>query len=113
MIDTPLRAIALNGTLKPSPAESSTQELVDLVLVNLVLVDLKGHGVAGTAVRVVDLGSRPGVQADMGDGDQWPKVRQQILDSDILVFATATWVGHLSSVAQRVIERLDAEISKT
>ncbi|GAA2967387.1 flavodoxin family protein [Microbacterium schleiferi] len=108
MSDTPLRAIALNGTLKPSPPESSTQELV-----NLVLVDLKGHGVAGTAVRVVDLGSRPGVQADMGDGDQWPKVRQQILDSDILVFATATWVGHLSSVAQRVIERLDAEISKT
>ena len=29
------------------------------------------------------------------------------------VFSTPTWVGHLSSVAARVIERLDAELSET
>ena len=108
MTDMPLRAIALNCTLKPSPAESSTQDLTDIVLDSLTQ-----HGASNSTVRVVDLDLRPGVEADMGDGDQWPQVRQQILDSDILVFAAPTWVGHLSSVAQRVIERLDAEISKT
>lgn len=108
MTDMPLRALALNCTLTPSPAESSTQSLTDVVL-----SDLRDHGVTSTTVRLVDLDIRPGVQADMGDGDQWPQVREQILDADILVFATPTWVGHLSSVAQRAIERLDAEIAQT
>lgn len=31
----------------------------------------------------------------------------------MLVFASPTWLGHMSSVAQRVLERLDAEISRT
>lgn len=108
MTDMPLRALALNCTLTPSPAESSTQSLTDVVL-----SDLRDHGVTSTTVRLVDLDIRPGVQADMGEGDQWPQVRGQILDADILVFATPTWVGHLSSVAQRAIERLDAEIAQT
>ncbi|RYJ03891.1 MAG: hypothetical protein EON52_17170, partial [Actinomycetales bacterium] len=30
-----------------------------------------------------------------------------------LVVVTPTWMGHMSSVAQRVLERLDAEISET
>ena len=106
--DTTVRAIALTCTLKPSPAESSTE-----VLTGVVLDALASQGVGSSQVRVVDLDVRPGVEADMGDGDQWPRVREQILVSDILVFATPTWVGHLSSVAQRVIERLDAEISQT
>jgi multimeric flavodoxin WrbA len=49
----------------------------------------------------------------MGDGDQWPALRDKILSADILVFATPTWMGHMSSVAQRVLERLDADISET
>lgn len=47
----------------------------------------------------------------MGDGDQWPTIREAIYAADILVLATPTWVGHMSSVAQRVLERLDAELS--
>jgi multimeric flavodoxin WrbA len=35
------------------------------------------------------------------------------LDSDILVLSTPIWLGHPSSVAQRVLERLDAELSDT
>ena len=35
------------------------------------------------------------------------------LPADILVFSTPTWLGHMSSVAQRVLERLDAELSET
>ena len=33
--------------------------------------------------------------------------------ADILIVSTPTWVGHMSSVAQRVLERLDAELSET
>lgn len=106
--DTTVRAIALNCTLKPSPAESSTE-----LLSQLVMDALTDQGVTSSRVRVVDLDIRPGVEADMGDGDEWPRVREQIMAADILIFATPTWVGHMSSVAQRVIERLDAEISKT
>ncbi|MCR2799734.1 NAD(P)H-dependent oxidoreductase [Microbacterium sp. zg-Y818] len=103
-----LRALVLNCTLKPSPAESSTD-----LLAQQVLDALAAHDVTGETVRVVDHDVKPGVEADMGDGDEWPLIRGRVLASDILVFATPTWVGHMSSVAQRVIERLDAEISET
>ena len=105
---TSLTALALNCTLTPSPATSSTQLMADQVL-----AALGGHGVAGKSIRVVDLDVRPGVQKDMGPGDAWPGIRQELLAADILVLATPTWVGHLSSVAQRVLERLDAELSET
>ncbi|MEJ3403846.1 NAD(P)H-dependent oxidoreductase [Rathayibacter sp. YIM 133350] len=108
MQDTGLTALALNCSLKPSPAPSSTE-----LLAQQVLDALGESGVSGEIVRVVDHDIRPGVEADMGDGDEWPVLRQKILAADILVFATPTWVGHLSSVAQRVIERLDAEIGAT
>jgi multimeric flavodoxin WrbA len=103
-----LTALVLNCTLTPSPGDSSTQRLADQVL-----AALGEHGVTGDSVRLVDLPIAPGVLADMGDGDGWPQVRQRILDADILVFATPTWVGHMSSVAQRAVERLDAELSET
>lgn len=108
MSNTPLRALALVCSLKPSPAPSSSQ-----LLAEQVLEQLSGHGVEGTVVRVVDHNVLPGVEADMGEGDAWPGIREQILDADILVFATPTWLGHMSSVAQRVLERLDAELSVT
>jgi multimeric flavodoxin WrbA len=103
-----LTALALNCTLSPSPAESSTQLLTDQVLEALA-----AHGVTGQTVRVVDHDVKPGVQADMGDGDAWPALRAKVAAADILVVATPTWVGHMSSVAQRVLERLDAELSET
>ncbi|SHH10222.1 Multimeric flavodoxin WrbA [Jatrophihabitans endophyticus] len=105
---TPLRALALVCTLKPGSADSSTD-----LIAHQVLAELDGHGVVGSVVRVVDHDVKPGVEVDMGDGDQWPAIRAQLLDADILVLATPTWVGQHSSVAQRVFERLDAEISET
>ncbi|GAA1145492.1 flavodoxin family protein [Nesterenkonia lutea] len=107
-MDTPLRAVALNCTLKPSPGESSTDVITDQLL-----AELTTHGVTGETIRVVDYDVKPGVEADMGHGDQWPELRERILAADILVFGTPTWVGHMSSVAQRVLERLDAELSET
>jgi multimeric flavodoxin WrbA len=104
----PLTALALVCTLKPSPGESSSQ-----LLARQLLDELATHDVTGTAVRLVDYDIKPGVELDEGDGDEWPKIREQVIASDILLIVTPTWMGHLSSVAQRALERLDAELSET
>jgi multimeric flavodoxin WrbA len=103
-----LTALALVCTLKPSPERSSTE-----LIASQVLDSLAKHGVMGSSVRVVDHDVRPGVETDMGDGDAWPGIRRQVLAADILVLATPTWMGHAASVAHRVLERLDAELSET
>lgn len=107
-MDQKLTALLINCTLKPSPASSSSD-----VLGEQVLDALAEHGVTADRIRAVDHDIRPGVQADMGDGDQWPSLRERVLAADILVLATPTWMGQHSSVAQRVLERLDAELSET
>jgi multimeric flavodoxin WrbA len=103
-----MKALIINCTLKPSPGTSNTEALA-----NVVGDALRGHGVEVDTVRAVDHDIKPGVESDMGDGDGWPAIRSRILDSEILVIASPTWVGRPSSVAQRVIERLDAMISET
>ena len=103
-----LRALALVCSLKASPAPSSS----DLIARQL-LEELGTHGVTGAVVRVVDHDVKPGVELDMGEGDAWPAIRRQLMAADILIVSTPTWVGHMSSVAQRVLERLDAELSET
>ncbi|WP_026119031.1 flavodoxin family protein [Nocardiopsis ganjiahuensis] len=103
-----LRALALVCSLKPSPDPSSSE-----LLAQQVLDGLAERGVQGESVRVVDHRIHPGVAVDMGSGDEWPALRQKLVDSDILVLATPTWVGHMSSVAQRVLERINAELSET
>jgi multimeric flavodoxin WrbA len=65
------------------------------------------------AVRCVDFDIAPGVEADMGGDDQWPQLRTKVLDAHILLISTPVWLGHPSSVTQRVLELLDAELSNT
>ena len=108
MTNTSLRALVLVCTLKPSPAESSSQ-----LLGQQVLAALEGNGVTGEVVRVVDHDVRFGVGTDEGDGDEWPTIREKMLASDILVIATPIWMGQPSSVCKMALERLDAEISET
>lgn len=103
----PLTAFGLNCTLKRGSTSSSTQRLLDQVL-----SAMKEHGVSTSSARVVDYDVRPGVTADEGDGDQWPELRKRIMDAQILVLATPIWLGHPSSIAQRVLERLDAVLSE-
>jgi multimeric flavodoxin WrbA len=103
-----MRALIINCTLKPSPQTSNTEALA-----RVVAEAMEKDGVTVDWVRAVDHDLKPGVESDMGDGDEWPAVRSKILDAEILVMATPTWVGKPSSVAQRVIERLDAMISET
>ena len=107
MSDSDLTALVLVGTLTPSPERSSSQ-----LLGEQVLADLVKHGVDGSVVRLVDHDVRPGVLVDMGPGDAWPAIRQQMLDADILVLATPIWMGQPSSVNKRALERLDGELSE-
>ncbi|WP_350002703.1 NAD(P)H-dependent oxidoreductase [Pseudarthrobacter sp. WHRI 8279] len=103
-----LTALALICSLTPSPAASSSE-----LMARHVLDELAAHGVSGTSLRVVDHNVMPGVQVDMGDGDAWPAIRDKILAADILVLATPIWMGHPSSITQRVMERLDADLAET
>jgi multimeric flavodoxin WrbA len=105
---TTLTALALNCTLTPSPAASSTE-----LLLSQVMTAFGEHDVTGSTVRVVDFDVRPGVDTDMGDGDEWPVIRERVLAADIVIIGTPIWMGHMSSIAQRVLERLDAELSET
>ena len=103
-----LNALVLACSLKPSPAESSSE-----LLGREVLAALAEHDVQGEVLRVVDLQVRFGVETDMGDGDEWPQIRERMLAADILVLATPIWMGQPSSVCKMVLERLDAELSET
>lgn len=100
----PLTAIALNCTLKSGGGDPSSTDR----MIGEVLAALAGHGVTHETMRVVDENLLPGVDTDMGDGDGWPALRAKILAADILVFASPIWLGHTNSVAQRVLERMDA-----
>ncbi|WP_146340608.1 flavodoxin family protein [Nesterenkonia sp. NBAIMH1] len=107
-MDKPLTAVALNCTLKPSPGESSTDVIIDQLA-----EQLQEHSVSCETVRLVDRNVAPGVEADMGSGDEWPQILEKISGADILIFATPTWLGHMSSVAQRALERLNAAGGET
>lgn len=103
-----MRALVINCTLKPSPQPSNTEALAQVVA-----QAMEKDGVTVEWVRAVDHDIKTGVEDDMGPGDAWPAIREKVLASEILVIATPTWVGKPSSVAQRVIERMDALISET
>ena len=103
-----ISVLALICTLTPSPAESSSQLMAEQVLARFA-----EKGCTTAQVRLVDHDIKPGVGKDMGAGDGWPAIRQQLLAADILLIATPTWMGQHSSVCMRVLERLDAELSET
>ena len=107
MANPSLQAFIMSCTLKSSPEPSSADRLASELLAELAYL-----GVSGSILRVADYQVAAGVATDMGDGDAWPTFRTAIYDSDIVIIATPIWMGHPSSFAQRVMERLDAELSE-
>jgi multimeric flavodoxin WrbA len=103
-----MRAIVLNCTLKKSPEPSNTEQLAEVVATGL-----RDHGAEVVFRRVVDYNVPPGVLTDMGEGDEWPRLHEELLNAEILVVASPTWIGRPSSIAQRVLERMDAMLSET
>ena len=102
-----MQALVLNCTLKRGPERSNTEALA-----NVLLDTFRAAAWDADMVRVVDFNVAPGVTNDEGDGDEWPKLLDRVRAADVLVIATPTWLGQPSSVAKRVLERMDALISE-
>jgi multimeric flavodoxin WrbA len=69
--------------------------------------------IVSETVRIAALDIKPGVTSDEGNGDAWPALREKILAHDILILGGPIWMGQISSVAKRVLERMDAFLSET
>ena len=106
----PLSATAINCTLKASGGEPSSTDR----MIGLIADELRKHDVeVRDTIRIADHDIKPGVTSDEGPGDAWPDIRRRILDADILIFGTPIWLGQPSSLAKRVVERMDAFFSET
>ena len=103
-----LTAIALNCTLK-TEGESSTDRMIGLIAGELARHDVR----LTETIRVAIHDVKPGVTSDEGPGDEWPAIRAKVLAADMLIFGTPIWLGQMSSVAKRVLERMDAFFSET
>ena len=105
-----LTAIAINCTLKSrSDPPSSTDRMIGLLADELKRQDVQ----LAETIRIAERNILPGVTSDEGPGDDWPDVRKRILSADILIFGTPIWLGQPSSLAKRVLERMDAFLSET
>jgi len=100
----PLYALFLNCTLKKGPEISNTEALC-----NLLVERLKAHepDIETEIVRVADYNVMAGISNDEGAGDEWPKILEKIKRCNIFIPAMPIWMGVRSSIAQRIIERLD------
>ncbi|MBC7900615.1 MAG: NAD(P)H-dependent oxidoreductase [Saprospiraceae bacterium] len=96
-----LKAVILLATLKKKD-QSNTQ-----VLSEFLSERLEKSGVACEIIKLVDKNVFPGTYSDMGKGDAWPGILENILAANIVIFATPVWWGGHSSEMQKVIERLD------
>ena len=103
-----MKALVLNCTLKRSPEPSSTEALA-----RVLMRQWETDGIDSEMVRLADHDILPGVESDMGPGDAWPPIREKIRACDILVIATPIWLGQMSSIAKRALERMDAILSET
>ena len=104
-----LKAIALNATLKASGGEPSSTDR----MLALIALAMSKDGVETETIRLADFNIKPGVSSDEGDGDDWPAIRQKVLDADILILGTPIWLGQPSSVSKRALERMDAFLEET
>ncbi|OWV61313.1 flavodoxin [Rhizobium sp. N122] len=106
----PLKALALNATLKTSDAKepSSTDRMI-----GLIDKALSEYDVTTDVLRLADFNVKPGVTSDEGAGDDWPDIRAKLLAADILIMATPIWLGQPSSVCKRALERMDAFLDET
>ena len=103
------KAIALNGSLKASSNEqSSTDALIKLLAEKFSGLEIE----VSPTIRLVDHDIKPGVTSDEGSDDAWPEIRDEILAHDILIFGTPIWMGQMSSVAKRALERMDAFVEE-
>jgi multimeric flavodoxin WrbA len=95
-----MKAVCLLGTLKKSPIKSNTEEVV-----KEIFKILRRKKVKTKIIRLADHDIKHGLVTDMKD--DWKKILKDIINSDIVIFATPIWWGQASSHIQKIIERLD------
>lgn len=107
-----LKAVYVNCSLKKSPQKSHTETLMS---VSRRIMDKEG--VQTELVRLIDHQVATGVFLDMTehdwDKDEWPALFRKIIAADILIIGTPIWLGEMSSVARKLIERLYAMSAET
>ena len=101
---SPLTVVALVCTLRHAPGPAGSE-----VVAREMLAEFARHGVIGDTIRVVDfdLGAEESDAADEGA----PVIGHALQDADIVLIATPTWLGHMSSVADRVLDRLERDLA--
>jgi multimeric flavodoxin WrbA len=104
-----LKAVAVNATLKRGQESSSSDAMIATLGAAFEKHDV---GISET-IRLANFNILPGVRSDEGPGDDWPAIRAKILAADILIFGTPVWMGQMSSIAKRALERMDAFLSET
>jgi multimeric flavodoxin WrbA len=105
-----LSALAINCSLARTRARKSSTD----AMIGVLGEAFAAHDVAITeTIRIADYNVEPGVTSDEGPDDDWPGIREKILAHDILVFGTPIWMGQASSIAKRVLERMDAFLAET
>ena len=105
----PLTATAVNCSLSTGGRKSSTDAMLAVLAEHFAANDVT----VADPIRIAGHNIKWGVTSDEGEGDDWPRIREQILASDILIFGTPIWMGQASSVAKLVMERMDAFLSET
>ncbi|MFZ4453191.1 flavodoxin family protein [Salibacterium aidingense] len=103
-----LQALFLNISLKRGPERSNTSALLEKAG-----AWLQKENVAVEEVRIADYRILPGMEPDMGDGDEWPSIRSKVMKADILLIGTPVWIGERSSLSTLLLERLYASSGET
>ncbi|MDQ8028624.1 MAG: NAD(P)H-dependent oxidoreductase [Brevundimonas sp.] len=101
----PIIVQPLNCTLKKSSRGASSTD----AMIGVLAQAMRDQGVEiAPTLRMADHDIFPGVTSNEGEGDDWPALRAKILEADILILGTPIWMGQPSSIAKRVLERMDA-----
>lgn len=105
-----LKALVLNASLKktnakePSHTEGLSKEVLDI---------LEKENVETEIVRLADYHIPYGVSADLGGGDEWPRIFDKVKQADIVLLGTPIWLGEKSSLATVAMERLYGSSGET
>lgn len=103
-----LKALFLNASLKDSSEPSHTDALSEEVQEIFIK-----EGIDSEIIRLADYKIAYGMESNLGNGDEWPKVFQKVLAADILIIGTPLWLGEKSSIATLAIERLYGSSGET
>ncbi|WP_027963814.1 flavodoxin family protein [Halalkalibacillus halophilus] len=96
-----LKAVFLNASLKSSEEESNTDALFEEVKKIYT-----NHHVETKSIRLADYHIKYGIADDLGDGDEWPQILEEVKKADIVILGTPVWLGEKSSLATVAMERL-------